>query len=33
MLDTGNAKDYLELPPTTFFDFYIKKRDLTNLID
>ena len=33
MPDTGNAKDCLELPPTNFFDFYIKKRDLTNLFD
>ena len=32
MPDTENAKDYLELPPT-IFDFYIKKRDLTNLFD
>ena len=28
MPDTGNAKDCLELPPTNFFDFYIKNRDL-----
>ena len=32
MPDTGNVKDCLELPPTNFFDFYIK-RDLTNLFD
>ena len=28
MPDTGNAKDCLELPPTNFFDFCIKNRDL-----
>ena len=33
MPDTGNVKDCLELPPTIFFDFYVKKRDLTNLFD
>ena len=32
MPNTGNAKDCLELPHK-FFDFYIKKRDLTNLFD
>ena len=33
MPDTGNAKDCLEFPPTTFSVFTIKKRDLTNLFD
>ena len=33
MPDTGNAKDCLELPTTTFFIFTLKKRDLTNLFD
>ena len=32
MPDTRNGKDCLELPHK-FFDFYIKKRDLTNLFD
>ena len=30
MLDTGNAKDCLEYCHPQIFDFYIKKRDLTN---
>ena len=33
MPDTGNAKDCLEFPPTTFSVFTLKKRDLTNLFD
>ena len=32
MPDTGNVKDFSRIATQKLFDFYIKKRDLTNLI-